>query len=137
MTTLNANVIQVDRAALADMGKDERFSQHFLDRNSGGKHCEIGIVRTPPGEGSPSGLHIHDFDQFMYVLEGEVTFEVAGEVFIAGPDTFVVHRAGVPHLNRNDSDRPTLHIAFNEPTTAPGTARAKPWPGDPSRYIAR
>ena len=137
MTTENINVIQVDRGALEAMAKGERFVQHFLDRNSGGKHCEAGIVRTPPGDGSPSGYHIHDFDQFMYVLEGILTFEIDGEVFTAGPDSFVIHRAGVPHLNRNDSDEPTLHIAINAPTPTPGTERAKPWPGDPSRFIWR
>jgi quercetin dioxygenase-like cupin family protein len=136
-TEVNDNVIQVDRGTLEAMAKGERFTQHFLDRHSGGKHCEIAVIRTPPGEGSPSGYHIHDFDQFMYILSGVLTFEIEGETFTAGPDTFVIHRAGVPHLNRNDSDEATLHLAFNEPTPTPGTARAKPWPVDPSRFIWR
>jgi quercetin dioxygenase-like cupin family protein len=137
MTSDQPEVIRVDRQALEAMANGERFVQHFLDRDSGGKHCEIGIVRTPPGDGSPSGYHIHDFDQFVYVLEGVLTIEMEHQTIHAGPDTFVVHKAHVPHLVRNDGDTPVIHLAFNEPTPTPGTARAKPWPDDPSRFITR
>ncbi len=137
MSAKSGTVRRVDRQALEGMGKGERFVQHFLERDGSGKHCEIGIVRTPPGDGSPSGYHIHDFDQFVYVLEGTLTIEMDGETIHASPDTFVIHRAHVPHLVRNDSGGPTIHLAFNEPTPTPGTDRAKPWPGDPTRFITR
>jgi hypothetical protein len=42
----------------------ERFVQRLLDRDSGAGACMISYVRTPPQDGSPAGLHIHDVDPF-------------------------------------------------------------------------
>jgi quercetin dioxygenase-like cupin family protein len=51
---------------------------------------------SPQGSGSP--LHVHSReDEWFYVLEGELTFWVGGEVSVAPAGTFVFGPKGVPH----------------------------------------
>jgi quercetin dioxygenase-like cupin family protein len=52
---------------------------------------------VPPGFGNLP-LHVHpDFDEAFYVLEGELTFRVGGEVIAARPGTLVYAPGDVPH----------------------------------------
>ncbi len=52
--------------------------------------------QAPRGAGSP--LHVHSReDEWFYVLEGELTFWVGGEVSVAPAGTFVFGPKGIPH----------------------------------------
>jgi quercetin dioxygenase-like cupin family protein len=52
--------------------------------------------RSPRGSGSP--LHVHtSADEWFYVIEGEVTFWVGGEVIDAPAGSFVYGPRGIPH----------------------------------------
>jgi quercetin dioxygenase-like cupin family protein len=59
--------------------------------------------RVPRGGGSPLHVH-HREDEWFYVLEGEVTFWVGGEVHVAGPGGFVYGPRGIPHTFMVSSD---------------------------------
>lgn len=51
---------------------------------------------APQGSGSP--LHVHRReDEWFYVLEGELTFWVGGEVTVAGAGAFVYGPRDIPH----------------------------------------
>lgn len=51
---------------------------------------------APRGSGSP--LHVHGReDEWFYVLDGELTFWVGGEVSVAPAGTFVFGPKGIPH----------------------------------------
>lgn len=51
---------------------------------------------APQGSGSP--LHVHSReDEWFYVIEGELTFWVGGEVTVAPAGTFVLGPKGIPH----------------------------------------
>ncbi|GES65601.1 DUF3500-domain-containing protein [Aspergillus terreus] len=52
--------------------------------------------------GGPS-THIHEFDQYYFVLEGELTIEVALQKHVVPADTLVVLPAGVPHRQYNQA----------------------------------
>ncbi len=52
--------------------------------------------RAPRGGGSPLHVH-HREDEWFYVLEGEVTFWVGGDVIVAGPGGFVYGPRDIPH----------------------------------------
>jgi mannose-6-phosphate isomerase-like protein (cupin superfamily) len=54
---------------------------------------------TPPG-GRPSPHIHHDNDEFFYVLEGRVRFEVGGQAVDATPGTFVFVPRGTVHVAR-------------------------------------
>jgi quercetin dioxygenase-like cupin family protein len=112
----------VDVDALAAVGADERFSQKLIDRSSGAQVTSVAYIRTPPGGGSPRGLHTHDWEQIFYILDGTMAIEVDGQRFDAQPGSLVVFPQGVPHRNWNDTDGATVHLAFNAPlpATEPG-----------------
>jgi quercetin dioxygenase-like cupin family protein len=119
---------QVDVGVLQDLPADARFSQKLIDHSNGGQNASVAYIRTPPGGGSPRGLHTHDWEQIFYILEGTMSIEVEGERMEAGPGSLVVFPAGVPHRNWNNSAAPTVHLAVNtplpppKPHTAPGPA---------------
>ena len=51
---------------------------------------------APQGAGSP--LHVHHREhEWFYVIEGELTFWVGGEVSVAPAGTFVFGPKGIPH----------------------------------------
>lgn len=127
--TVNDHLRQVDHAAIAALEPGARFVQRLLDRSSGAEHVTVSAILTPDGGGSPEGMHIHPFDQVVYVLRGEMSFEVDGRTFTAGPDSLVTYKAGVPHRNWNGGTEPTLHLAINAPLTAPDVPRSTPYPG--------
>jgi quercetin dioxygenase-like cupin family protein len=58
---------------------------------------------APRGHGSP--LHVHRAeDEWFYVLSGELTFWIDGQVTIAGAGSFVYGPRGVPHTFTVTSD---------------------------------
>jgi quercetin dioxygenase-like cupin family protein len=117
-----AYVRRVDASALDELPADARFSQKLIDHGNGGRNASVAYIRTPPGGGSPRGLHTHDWEQIFYVLEGTMTIEVEGEQMTAGPGSLIVFPAGVPHRNWNDSAAPTVHLAVNTPLPPPKPA---------------
>jgi mannose-6-phosphate isomerase-like protein (cupin superfamily) len=114
----------VDFARLA--ATDGRVSQPLLDFESGATSCTVNCIKTPPGEGSPAGMHTHVVDQLFYILSGTMNLEIAGKSHVAGPGTLVVFPAGVPHRNWNGGDEPTIHLAFNSPMPDPNEPFARP-----------
>lgn len=113
-----------DRAGAA--ARSDRTSQTLLDRESGATSCSVTYISTPPGGGSPAGLHTHTVDQVFYVLEGVMSIEVAGTEHEAGPGTLVVFPAGVAHRNWNGGTQPTVHLAIASPLPAAGVPFATP-----------
>jgi quercetin dioxygenase-like cupin family protein len=60
---------------------------------------------VPPGGGPPPHVHSREEEGF-YVLDGEITFTVAGERVVAKAGTFANMPVGTPHSFKNESDRP-------------------------------
>lgn len=105
-------VVRVDGDALARRGADERYTQRLVRGGRPISSCSVSYIVTPPGGGSPEGLHTHDVDQVFYVLDGTMTVEIAGDVHEAGAGTLVVFPAGVPHRNWNAGATPTTHLGM-------------------------
>ena len=103
-----------------------RVSQTLIGPDSGASSCSVNCIKTPPGEGSPAGLHKHRVDQLFYILSGTMSLEIDGKQFQAGPGTLVVFPAGVPHRNWNGGSEPTVHLAINSPLPDPAVPFAQP-----------
>ena len=86
----------------------------LADPSSGSSRTVIYYTEVEPGKGGP-GTHIHEFDQYYFVLDGKLTIEVALEKHVVGPDTLVVLPAGVPHRQYNDSDVTEKHLSILTP----------------------
>jgi uncharacterized cupin superfamily protein len=121
---------KIDFAGLAKT--DERVNQPLLGRESGITSCGINCVKTPPGGGSPAGLHTHSVDQLFYMLSGTMSLEIANQRYEADAGTLVVFPAGIPHRNWNAGTEPTIHLAINAPLPEEGVPFARPVEdGDP------
>jgi quercetin dioxygenase-like cupin family protein len=58
----------------------------------------VGVTENLAPRGSGSPLHVHRReDEWFYVMEGELTFWVGGEVIVAGAGAFVYGPRDVPH----------------------------------------
>ena len=55
---------------------------------------------VPAGTKSTFHLH-HGSDEVAYVLSGEVTFKIGGEITVGGPGTCAFMPRGVPHAWKN------------------------------------
>jgi len=63
---------------------------------------EVAMISSGVPAGFPGPpLHTHDFDEAFYVLEGELTFEVAGERATAGAGELAFAPRGIPHTYAN------------------------------------
>jgi len=113
-------VRSVDFAALEELPSDKRFSQVLLDRASGAEHCTAAYIRTPAGGGSPEGMHVHDFEQVFYVLDGTMTVQIGDDRQEVSSGSLIVFPAGQPHRNWNATDTPTIHLAFAAPAPKVG-----------------
>ena len=80
------------------------------------------VATVDAGAGGP-GLHVHEFDQFYYVLEGTMSIEAGLASFTAGPHTLVVLPAGVPHRQWNAGLERERHLTLIAPEPPAGV----PW----------
>ena len=61
-------------------------------------------------------MHVHDHeDEYSYVLEGEVGFQVGDEVFSAGPGQLVAKPRGIWHGFWNAGDEPARVLELISP----------------------
>jgi mannose-6-phosphate isomerase-like protein (cupin superfamily) len=120
------NIRPVDRDSLANVGPGERWTQMLHDRSRGAVGCEVRLIRTPGGGGSPDGLHVHDFEQVFYLLDGEMNIEVDGVESVVQAPSAIVFPQGVPHRNWNAGATATLHLAINAPAPDLGQPVSRP-----------
>jgi quercetin dioxygenase-like cupin family protein len=59
---------------------------------------------VPPGGGPPPHIHSREEESF-YVLDGEITFQVGDERFVAKAGTFASMPVGSLHSFRNETDK--------------------------------
>jgi quercetin dioxygenase-like cupin family protein len=70
----------------------------------------VAYIRMPPGQGSPSGVHQHDFEQYYYILQGTLTLEIGGEAPDAPAGSLLSSLVGLPHQNVNRTDCDTIQL---------------------------
>ncbi|OBJ08831.1 cupin domain-containing protein [Mycobacterium sp. 1465703.0] len=88
----------------------------------GCSNAVVNYMELDPASAGPD-THIHEFDQYYLVLEGELTVEVALQKHVVPPRSLVLLPAGVPHRQYNDSSTTEKHLAVLAPPPQPG----KPW----------
>lgn len=84
----------------------------------------VGVTENlaPRGAGSPLHVH-HNEDEWFYVLEGELTFWVAGDVITAPAGSFVYGPRDIPHTFVVTSDVARF-LLVAEPAGFEGFVRA-------------
>ena len=115
----------VDFAAIDNSGADAYLTQRLFDHTSGAGNCTINCIKTPPGGGSPAGMHVHDVDQIFYILSGTMSVEIEGKPYDCPPGSLIVFPACIRHRNWNSGNEHTVHLAFNTPLPDPDLPFAK------------
>ena len=95
-------------------------------RRDGSEHASIYVADMAPGASGPP-THVHDFDQFYFVLSGQLHVEVALQQHVVDPGTLVVLPSGVPHRQWNPGDQPERHLAVLVPEPEWPSSREQPW----------
>jgi quercetin dioxygenase-like cupin family protein len=102
------------------IGPDEGSHLPVLDithkvtaENFGGAFTII-EVGLGPGEMIPPHTHIHE-DECAFVLEGELTFDVGGEIVVASAGSFVIKPRGVYHAFCNTGTEHNRHLEIHTP----------------------
>jgi quercetin dioxygenase-like cupin family protein len=67
-----------------------------------------------PGEGPPLHYH-HDMDEVLYVLEGEMRFQLGAELHPAPAGTFMFIPPGTVHAWQNVGNTPARFLAITNP----------------------
>jgi len=114
---------KIDVAALP---RDQRLNEPLVGHGDGVTGASVAVVVTPPGEGSPAGLHTHVFDQIFFILGGTMSVISDGTQYEPDAGTLVVFPAGVPHRNWNAGTEATVHLAVNAPFPDPDEPFAIP-----------
>jgi mannose-6-phosphate isomerase-like protein (cupin superfamily) len=91
------------------------------DPRSGSLHAVVYYTEINAGSAGPD-THIHEFDQYYLVLDGELTVELALEKHVVSRELVVVP-AGVPHRQYNTGAVTERHLSVSAPPPEPG----KPW----------
>ena len=91
------------------------FQTHVLLRSeeTAGQVSAIENTVPPRWEGPP--LHRHDFDEAFYVLDGRLTFELAGERIEATAGELAFAPRNVDHTFANLSDAPARYLLVCTP----------------------
>lgn len=111
----------------ASRARGAAFTQDWLvDRARGSAHAGIYLAEVPAGRSGPP-LHVHDFDQFYFVLEGRLSIEVGLYTYTVDPGSLVVLPAQVPHRQWNEQDVTERHLAILCPEPAAAQTLEQPW----------
>jgi quercetin dioxygenase-like cupin family protein len=93
--------------------KPTPFNVKLRSEETGGHTSLIEVNAGPQFAGPP--LHVHDFDEAFYVLEGELTFQVEQELVTKGAGELAFVPRGVPHTLANRSGASARYLIVCTP----------------------
>jgi len=102
------------------IGPDEGAHLPILDITHEVTAEDLGSAYTiieaglPPGAMIPPHTHTRE-DECNFVLEGELTFDIGGEIVVAQAGSFVVKLRGVYHAFCNTGAGPNRHLEIHSP----------------------
>lgn len=89
----------------------------LVNRAGGAKHAAVYLAEVPPGKQGPP-LHVHEFDQFYFVLQGTLNVEVGLHNYEVPPGNLVILPAQVPHRQWNEGYEAERHLTVIVPEPA-------------------
>ena len=101
----------------------------LFGRDAGSVHQEAVIAELEPG--GRVDLHLHAFEEAIYVLDGTPVLEAAGAVERLGADDYVFVDRGVAHAVRNDADTVARWFEVSAPQPGADLADTVFVEGDP------
>ena len=104
------------KAVVVKPGHGRRVGNvEFLARSADTPRFNLAVIEIQPHRGGPP-IHAHAAeDDAFYILDGELTFTVEGEVVVAGPGTFLLVPPGLQHTFANEGDAVVRMINVHAP----------------------
>lgn len=88
-------------AASGPLAKADGFETwSAVDGSTAAVHTGFSVGRLAPGGALPA--HLHAYEESLYVLDGEVVVQTAGEAALLGPGDYGLIPLGVEHSLRNE-----------------------------------
>ncbi|MDR3727047.1 MAG: cupin domain-containing protein [Terracidiphilus sp.] len=116
-TSSPAPQLPIVRAGMSLTGSPIRFvgKETFVKLAADETAGSITVLEdvSPAHHGPP--LHVHDFEEFFYILTGEFLFEVDGMPFHVQPGDFVHAPSHIPHVFQNTTDREARMLIIARP----------------------
>jgi mannose-6-phosphate isomerase-like protein (cupin superfamily) len=107
-------------------GGGEFIQDWVIDRARGAERAGIYFAEVPPHKAGPP-LHVHEFDQFYFVLSGVLSVEIGLSRMDVGPDNLIVLPAQVPHRQWNEQDEVEHHLTILAPEPLIPHSVEQPW----------
>ncbi len=98
----------------------------LVNRASGATRAAVYLAEVPPGKDGPP-LHVHEFDQFYFVLQGVLSVEIGLQRYDVPPGHLVVLPAQVPHRQWNEQDETEQHLTIIVPEPAALPSEGHRW----------
>lgn len=77
---------------------------------------ELSAIRFRQHPDYSIDLHLHyDTDEYIYILQGNLTIQIRDSSFVTVPGTFLHIPAGTPHAHRNESDENAEMLLLYQP----------------------
>jgi mannose-6-phosphate isomerase-like protein (cupin superfamily) len=89
----------------------------LVNRRAGAANAAVYLAEVPAGRSGPP-LHVHDFDQFYFVLQGTLSVEIGLTRLDVPAGHLVVLPAQVPHRQWNEQDHTEHHLTVMVPEPA-------------------
>jgi len=106
----------MDKAEKTESGYRYWFAdKEFID----GRTLKLSVVAPNQATHAP---HVHDEDEFFFVLEGKARFHLDGETVVAGPYTSFYCPANVPHGISNAGDTDVKYLVIKKYPMPPAIA---------------
>jgi quercetin dioxygenase-like cupin family protein len=86
----------------------------LLRSEQSGDHVSV-MENVVPAHNPGPPLHTHDFDEAFYMLEGELIFQVADELFTKRAGELAFAPRNVPHALANHSDADARYLLVCTP----------------------
>jgi mannose-6-phosphate isomerase-like protein (cupin superfamily) len=107
-------------------GGNDFLQDWLVDRARGAAHAGIYLAEVPAHQSGPP-LHVHEFDQFYFVLSGRLEVEVGLSRLTVEPNHLVVLPAQVPHRQWNERDVAERHLTILCPEPETTHTDERPW----------
>lgn len=111
MTDISRYVVQADAGEIHWLSG---LGARIIHRAADGSLAIVEHPIKPRSLASPVHTHANE-DEYSFVIEGRVGFQLDGEVTVAGPGAFVVKPRNVPHAFWNAGDEPARVLELISP----------------------
>lgn len=98
----------------------------LVSRRNGAANAAVYLAEVPAGKSGPP-LHVHEFDQFYFVLQGTLSVEIGLQRCDVPPGHLVILPAQVPHRQWNEQDQAEHHLTVLVPEPVAPPSESNRW----------